>query len=84
MGWLTRIKDSLLSKIRKKIPKKDLESAEKVRKEKKIKKKEVVKEKIIDPKEIKKESENLVQETPKKKNILWFVQKKRRTKKNRS
>jgi len=38
MGWLTRIKDSLLSKIKKKIPKKDLESVEKTRQEKKIKK----------------------------------------------
>ncbi len=34
MGWLTRIKDSLLSKIKKKIPKKDLENVEKSRKEK--------------------------------------------------
>ena len=81
MGWLTRIKDSLLSKIRKKIPKKDLESAEKVRKEKKIKKKEVVKEKIIDPKEIKKESENLVQETPKKKTFFGLFKKKEEQKK---
>ena len=31
MGWLTRIKDSLLSKIKKKIPKKDLESIEKTK-----------------------------------------------------
>ena len=38
MGWLTRIEDSLLSKIRKKIPKKDLESVEKTRQEKEIKK----------------------------------------------
>ena len=38
MSWLTRIKDSLLSKIKKKIPKKDLESVEKTRQEKKIKK----------------------------------------------
>ena len=35
MAWLTRIKDSLLSKIGKKIPKKDLESIEKTRQEKK-------------------------------------------------
>ena len=35
MGWLTRIKDSLLSKIKKKIPKKDLESVEKTRQQKK-------------------------------------------------
>ena len=31
MGWLNRIKDSLLSKIKKKIPKKDLESVEKIK-----------------------------------------------------
>ena len=31
MAWLTRIKNSLLSKIRKKIPKKDLQSVEKAR-----------------------------------------------------
>ena len=36
MGWLTRIKDSLLSKIKIKIPKKDLESVDKTRQEKKI------------------------------------------------
>jgi fused signal recognition particle receptor len=47
MGWLTRIKDSLLSKIKKKIPKKDLESIEKTRQEKKIEK--------IEPKVHKKE-----------------------------
>ena len=40
MGWLNRIKDSLLSKIKKEIPKKDLESVEKIREEKKIKIKE--------------------------------------------
>ena len=33
MGWLNRIKDSLLSKIKKKIPKKDLESVEKIKSE---------------------------------------------------
>ena len=44
MGWLTRIKDSLLSKIKKKIPKKDLESVEKTRQEKKI---ETNKEEIL-------------------------------------
>ena len=38
MGWLTRIKDSLLSKIKKKIPKKDLKSIEETREEKKPKK----------------------------------------------
>ncbi|PPR38170.1 MAG: Signal recognition particle receptor FtsY [Alphaproteobacteria bacterium MarineAlpha6_Bin4] len=46
MGWLTRIKDSLLSKIKKKIPKKDLESVEKSRLEKKIKKEAVVKKEV--------------------------------------
>ena len=43
MGWLNRIKDSLLSKIKKEIPKKDLESVEKIREEKKIKIKEIAK-----------------------------------------
>ena len=33
MGWLNRIKDSLLSKIKKEIPKKDLESVEKIKSE---------------------------------------------------
>ena len=41
MGWLSRIKGSLLSKIKKKIPKKDLESVEKTREEKNIKGKEI-------------------------------------------
>ena len=55
MGWLTRIKDSLLSKIKKKIPKKDLESVEKTREEKKIKIKEIAKKET--PKVEKKNSE---------------------------
>ena len=37
MGWLTRIQDSLLSKIKKEIPKKDLESVKKQGKRKKSK-----------------------------------------------
>ena len=63
MGWLTRIKDSLLSKIRKKIPKKDLESVEKKREEKKIlkEKKQIVKK---EENEVKKE--NLVTKQEKK------------------
>ena len=52
MGWLTRIKDSLLSKIKKKIPKKDLESVEKTRQEKKI---ETNKEEILKTKKIEEE-----------------------------
>ena len=46
MGWLTRIKDSLLSKIKKKIPTKDLESIEKTRQEKKVKKIETNERKV--------------------------------------
>ena len=55
MVWLTRIKHSLLSKIRKKIPKKDLESVEKTRQEKKIKKIETNKEEILKTKKIEEE-----------------------------
>ena len=47
MGWLTRIKDSLLNKIKKKIPKKDIESVEKKRKEDYLKKKEILKKETI-------------------------------------
>ena len=53
MAWLTRIKDSLLKKIKKKIPKKDLESAEKTRLEKKTKSKKPKIEVEILPKKIK-------------------------------
>ena len=59
MSWLTRIKDSLLNKIKKKIPKKDIEDIEKKRIEKKFEKKETPKKieieaektKVISPKE---------------------------------
>ena len=64
MGWLTRIKDNLLNKIKKKIPKKDLEVVEKTRLDRKIENKEipkkikVVKEKIKEkfPEEVKKQA----------------------------
>ena len=52
MGWLTRIKDSLLSKIKKKIPKKDLESVEKTRKDKK---ETIIKEETVQKIEVKEE-----------------------------
>ena len=55
MGWLNRIKDSLLSKIKKKIPKKDLESVEKTREEKKIKIKEITKKETPKVEKIKSE-----------------------------
>ena len=77
MGWLTRIKDSLLSKIRKKIPKKDLESVEKKREEKKIlkEKKQIVKK---EENEVKKE--NLVTK-PEKKNFFGLFKKKQKVEK---
>ena len=52
MGWLTRIKDSLLSKIKKKIPTKDLESIEKTRQEKKVKKIETNEREVLEPKKL--------------------------------
>ena len=55
MGWLNRIKDSLLSNIKKKIPKKDLESVEKTREEKKIKIKEIAKKETPKVEKIKSE-----------------------------
>ena len=55
MAWLNRIKDSLLSKIKKKIPKKDLESVEKTREEKKIKIKEIAKKETPKVEKIKSE-----------------------------
>ena len=74
MGWLTRIKDSLLSKIKKKIPKKDLESVEKTRQEKKIEtnKEEILKTKKIEEEVHKEEQKKveLTQEPIKKKS--WF------------
>ena len=77
MGWLTRIKDSLLSKIRKKIPKKDLESVEKKREEKKIlkEKKQIVKK---EENEVKKE--NLVTK-PEKKTLFGLFKKKQKVEK---
>ena len=77
MGWLTRIKDSLLSKIRKKIPKKDLESVEKKREEKKIlkEKKQIVKK---EENEVKKE--NLVTK-PEKKTFFGLFKKKQKVEK---
>ena len=55
MGWLNRIKDSLLSKIKKKIPKKHLEYVEKKREEKKIKIKEIAKKETPKVEKIKSE-----------------------------
>ena len=52
MGWLTRIKDSLLSNIKKKIPTKDLESIEKTRQEKKVKKIETNEREVLEPKKL--------------------------------
>ena len=63
MGWLNRIKDSLLSKIKKKIPKKDLESIEKIREEKKIKIKEIAKKETPKVEKIKSEIHKEEQET---------------------
>ncbi len=83
MGWLTRIKDSLLSKIKKKIPKKDLESIEKTRQEKKIEKKEIANKEIPQVNKVKPEiykeeqkKEELVQEPPKKKTFFGLFKKK--------
>ena len=81
MAWLTRIKDSLLKKIKKKIPKKDLESAEKTRLEKKTKSKkpkievEILPKKIIKQKKVfgffKKKEISQIEKDPEKKRI-WF------------
>ena len=80
MGWLTRIKDSLLSKIKKKIPKKDLESVEKTRQEKKIEtnKEEILKTKKIEPEVHKKEQkkEELAVKPIKKKRTFFGLFKK--------
>ena len=81
MAWLTRIKDSLLKKIKKKIPKKDLESAEKTRLEKKTKSKkpkievEILPKKIIKQKKVfgffkKKEISQIEKDSEKKR--IWF------------
>ena len=81
MAWLTRIKDSLLKKIKKKIPKKDLESAEKTRLEKKTKSKkpkieiEILPKKIIKQKKVfgffKKKEISQIEKDPEKKHS-WF------------
>ena len=78
MGWLTRIKDSLLSKIKKKIPTKDLESIEKTRQEKKVKKIETNKKELEPdiPKEEEK-TEELAQETIRKKRSFFGLLKKK-------
>ena len=82
MGWLTRIKDSLLTKIRKKIPEKQLESVDKTREEKKIKKKVNLEKKIktdkIDPlvNQNKNIEHELVKEAPKKKSFFGLFKKK--------
>ena len=81
MAWLTRIKDSLLKKIKKKIPKKDIESAEKTRLEKKTKSKkpkieiEILPKKIIKQKKVfgffkKKEISQIEKDSEKKR--IWF------------
>jgi len=84
MGWLTRIKDNLLSKIKKKIPTKDLEIIEKTRQEKKIKKIETNKEKILKNNklehEVRKEEQKtgeLTQEPIKKKRTFFGLFKKK-------
>ena len=77
MGWLTRIKDSLLSKIKKKIPKKDLESVEKTRKEKK---EIIIKEETVQKIEVK-EEQNIQKKNSgcrakayrKEKRSFWFI-----------
>ena len=78
MGWLTRIKDSLLNKIKKKIPTKDLESIEKTRQEKIVKKIETNKKELEPdiPKEEEK-TEELAQEPIKKKRSFFGLFKKK-------
>ena len=84
MGWLNRIKDSLLSKIKKKIPKKDLESVEKTREEKKIKIKEIAKKETPKVEKIKseihkeeQETNEIVKESATKKKIFFDLFKKK-------
>ena len=84
MGWLNRIKDSLLSKIKKKIPKKDLESVEKTREEKKIKIKEIAKKETPKVEKIKskihkeeQETNEIVKESATKKEIFFDLFKKK-------
>ena len=79
MGWLIRIKDSLHSKIKKKISKKDLESIEKTREEKKIKIKEILKVEKIKS-EIHKEEQKtneIVKESATKKKTFFGLSKKK-------
>ena len=84
MGWLNRIKDSLLSKIKKKIPKKDLESVEKTREEKKIKIKEIAKKETPKVEKIKseihkeeRETNEIVKESTTKKKTFFDLFKKK-------
>lgn len=84
MGWLNRIKDSLLSKIKKKIPKNDLESVEKIREEKKIKIKEIAKKETPKVEKIKseihkeeQETNEIVKETTTKKKTFFDLFKKK-------
>ena len=84
MGWLTRIKDSLLSKIKKKIPTKDLESIEKTRQEKKVKKIETNEREVLEAKKLKqdiskkeKKVEESSQEPIKKKRSFFGLFKKK-------
>ena len=84
MGWLNGIKDSLLSKIKKKIPKKDLESVEKTREEKKIKIKEIAKKETPKVEKIKskihkeeQETNEIVKESATKKKIFFDLFKKK-------
>ena len=80
MGWLTRIKGSLLSKIKKKIPTKDLESIEKTRQEKKIKKIETNKVELGVHKEEKKTEELAQEPIKKKRNFFGLFKKKEKIK----
>ena len=69
MGWLNRIKDSLLSKIKKEIPKKDLESVEKIKSE--IHKEEQETNEIVKESATKKKEELKIEKDPKKKKNLF-------------
>ena len=69
MSWLNRIKDSLLSKIKKKIPKKDLESVEKIKSE--IHKEEQETNEIVKQSTAKKKEELKIEKDPKKKKNLF-------------
>ena len=78
MVWLIRIKDGLLSKIRKKISKKELESIEKTIQEKRIKKIEITKDENWKINKVKPEfhkekhkTDELIQETIEKKKTFF-------------